>query len=80
MGNPDKVVCRGWHDTFGWLRRREHDEPYGFCYETPDGEQMYSRDPQHRDKAMLARYRDLATGKHYTSFYYNIGEKNGRYA
>ena len=76
----NKIVSRGWHDSFGWLRRPEYDEPFGFCYETPDGERILSGDPRHRDRAFLARFIDRNTGKPYVSFYYEIGERNGRNA
>jgi hypothetical protein len=64
----DKVVSRGWHYTYGWLRRREEDRPYGFCYEDGDGDLIYTPNPRHRDKIYLECREDNKTGERYLCF------------
>lgn len=71
------ILRQGWHDTFGWLRRRDEDHPYGFCYEKPDGELLYSGDPLHRDRALVALIKD-DSGKAYITFCYTAEYRNGR--
>jgi hypothetical protein len=41
----DPIIKHGWHWSFGWLRRSEHDEPNWYCYEKPDGEMWLSAFP-----------------------------------
>jgi len=61
----DKVISHGWHYTYGWLRRREEDRPYGFCYEDGDGDLVYTANPRHRDKCYLECREDITTGERY---------------
>lgn len=39
----DELVRHGWHWSFGWLRRPELDAHSMYCYETPDGDQIFCR-------------------------------------
>lgn len=64
----DKVISRGWHYTYGWLRRREEDQAYGFCYEDGDGDLVYTANPRHRDKVYLECREDAKTGERYLCF------------
>jgi hypothetical protein len=64
----DKIVSRGWHYTYGWLRRREEDKPYGFCYEDGDGDLVYTPHPRHRDMVYLECREDAETGERYLCF------------
>lgn len=64
----DKIICSGWHHTFGWLRRPELDlRNAGFCYETPDGEIVISKAARHRYGMYLNCHEDAATGERYTA-------------
>lgn len=64
----DTVISTGWHWTYGWLRRREEDKPYGFCYEDGDGDLIYTPSPIHRDKLYLECRQDTETGEKYLCF------------
>lgn len=64
----DKVISHGWHWTYGWLRRREEDRPYGFCYEDGDGDMVYTASPMHRDRLYLECREDEKTGERYLCF------------
>jgi hypothetical protein len=64
----DPVVSRGWHHTFGVLRRPELDaNNAGFTYEMPDGTLIISREQRHRDGMYLDARRDAVTGEVYLS-------------
>lgn len=64
----DPVVARGWHHTFGVLRRPELDvNNAGFTYEMPDGTLIISREQRHRDGMYLDARRDAVTGEVYLS-------------
>ncbi len=64
----DKVISRGWHWTYGWLRRKDEDRAYGFCYEEADGDLIYTANPRHRDKVYLECREDSKTGERYLCF------------
>ena len=64
----DKVISHGWHYAYGWLRRREEDRPYGFCYEDGDGDLVYTANPRHRDTVYLECREDAKTGERYLCF------------
>jgi len=64
----DKVISHGWHFTYGWLRRREEDRAYGFCYEDGDGDLIYTANPLHRDRLYLECREDVSTGERYLCF------------
>jgi hypothetical protein len=64
----DIVVSYGWHNTYGWLRRCEMDNVYGYCYEDPDGDLIYTRDRRHKSRAYLQCNRDRETGEKYLIF------------
>lgn len=66
----DSILRHGWHDTFGWLRRKEKDRPFSFCYEKPDGHLVYTGDPMHRDRAYIALMLDKDKQIVFTDFCY----------
>ena len=67
----------GWHWTYGYLRRPELDqimvtseglkEPC-YCYEEPDGDQVYSPYKSHKKRAHMVCRKDEETGEKYLSF------------
>lgn len=61
----DEIVSTGWHWSYGWLRRPEEDQPFGFCYEDGDGDLIYTPVPPHRQKVYLACRIDSKTGERY---------------
>lgn len=64
----DEWLAHGWHWSFGWLRRPDMDDYgdfSGFCYESPDGNLMYTRDRDHRLICFLEKWRDRQTGETY---------------
>lgn len=64
----DRLICTGFHYTFGLLRRPELDDENGFCYEEPDGDLLYTSEP-HREKAALMNcWEDWHTGERYLTF------------
>lgn len=62
---PDKLLKSGWHWQFGWLRRPEEDCEYGYCYEAPDGDLVYSSRMDHRIALYLDCREDTFTGEKY---------------
>jgi hypothetical protein len=68
MDMEDEPISNGWHWTYGWLRRREEDQPYGYCYEDGDGDLIFTNNPRHRDRVYLECRQDLATGEKYICF------------
>lgn len=68
MNIEDRPISNGWHWTYGWLRRREEDRPYGYCYEDGDGDLIYTNNPRHRDKVYLECRQDAKTGEKYVCF------------
>jgi hypothetical protein len=65
----DDPVSSGPHWTYGILRRREQDEPFGYCYEMPDGDLVYSPRPCHKNKAIFLCLRDAETGERYLTLH-----------
>ena len=61
----DKYVKSGWHWTFGWLRRPDMDEAYGFCYEDGDGDLIYSQRKDHKLICYLDCFEDSNSGEKY---------------
>ena len=49
----DKRIRVGWHWTYGWLRRPECDEPFGYAYEEPDGDLVFIGDVTAKKRVML---------------------------
>ena len=45
-----KVICSGFHWTFGWVRRSDLDNLHGtgYAYEEPNGDFVYCKSPRHR--------------------------------
>jgi hypothetical protein len=47
------------YNSFGWLRRKVMDnKDDGYCYETPDGDLVYSKNPEHKFGARLEIWMD----------------------
>jgi hypothetical protein len=63
----DKILCSGWHDTFGWLRRPELDDDLNFTYETPDGTIVVSCEALHQKRMHLSAFEDAKTKEKYVS-------------
>ena len=64
----DKILCSGWHWSFGWLRRPEMDYDGMFAYEDGDGDMVFSPDPCHKENAYLACMQDTFSGEKYLTF------------
>ena len=64
----DKVVSYGWHNSYGWLRRKEYDAGGAYCYEHPDGDLIYTKDRRHINRAYLQCNIDSETGEKYLIF------------
>lgn len=61
----DRLISRGFHHQYGWLRRKELDGEEGYCYEQPDGDLVYSSYFCHRNKMVLQCKQDAKTGEKY---------------
>jgi hypothetical protein len=61
----EKVICSGFHWTFGWVRRTDLDHLHGkgHAYEEPNGDLVYSKSPRHRHGIYLDKIED-DTGGH----------------
>jgi hypothetical protein len=44
------------------------DNHYGYCYEEPDGDLIFSNNPAHKNMAIFNCYQDKKTGEKYVSF------------
>ena len=73
----DKVVSMGWHWTYGMQRLRAFDrdmetlpgvKEHCYCYESPDGDKIYTPYEGHRDRAHMVCREDADTGERYISF------------
>jgi hypothetical protein len=64
----DKILCSGWHWSFGWLRRPELDDNGGFAYEDGDGDLVFSHNAWHRHAVYLACLQDKETKEKYLTF------------
>ena len=60
-----EYIRSDWHWTFGWLRRPDSDETYGYCYEEPNGDLVYVADRSAQKIVLLDVMRDPATGEQY---------------
>lgn len=69
----DKYICSGFHWSFGWLRRSDEDNEYGFCYEEPDGNFIHTDRLEHKDALYLDCY-ETAEGHRYHAFSRRIPE------
>ena len=65
MIDRHRYVTSGWHWQFGWLRRPEKDDEYGYCYEEPDGDLLYFQRRSTKVAAFLDVMRDENTGEKY---------------
>lgn len=61
----DRLVSKGWHYTYGWLRRPDEDHAYGFCYEDGDGDLIYTANPIHQKRVFLECREDAKTKERY---------------
>ena len=64
----DKQISVGWHWTYGWLRRPECDEPFGYAYEEPDGDMVFIGDIKAMKRVMLQCCEDQ-NGERYICLY-----------
>ena len=64
----DKYIKSGWHWSFGWLRRPELDEPFGYCYEDGDGDRIFTPRLDHKLVCYLDCFEDYASGEKYVTF------------
>lgn len=73
----DKIVSMGWHWTYGMLRMPEHDEvmetepnlrEFCYCYESPDGDKIFTPYEGHKKRAHMVCRKDKDTGDLYLSF------------
>ena len=62
---PDYFVSDGWHWTYGVLRRVDQDQPYGYCYEMPDGDLIFTPRIHHHKQAYFTCLEDAKTGEKY---------------
>ena len=65
----DKRISVGWHWTYGWLRRPEMDETYGYAYEDPEGDLVFVEGPEAKKSLMLECREDTETGERYLCLY-----------
>lgn len=61
----DKRISVGWHWTYGYLRRPEMDEIFGYAYEDPDGDMVYIDDMAASKRVMMECREDARTGERY---------------
>lgn len=61
----DAFVSEGWHWTYGILRRPDQDQPYGYCYEMPDGDLVYTPRVHHHKQAHFTCLQDGKTNEKY---------------
>jgi hypothetical protein len=61
----DYFVSDGWHWSYGILRRSDLDQPYGYCYEMPDGDQVFTPRIHHHKQAFFTCLEDAKTGEKY---------------
>ena len=66
--SEDKLVGCGWHHTYGWLRRPEEDNHYGYAYEEPMGDLIFSPLKKHKKMAFLNCWIDGQTGEKFLAF------------
>lgn len=64
----DKRISVGWHWTYGWLRRPECDETYGYAYEDPDGDLIFIPNKEAKHRVMLQCCEDQ-DGERYICLY-----------
>ena len=64
----DEVVSRGWHWSYGWLRRPDMDDENGYCYEEPDGDLIFTARKDHRTVCFLECREDERSGEKYLCF------------
>lgn len=64
----DKHVKSGFHWTFGWTRRSDLDCEYGYAYEHPDGETIWSARKDHKTMAYLDCFKDDESSELYVAF------------
>lgn len=65
----DKRISVGWHWTYGFLRRPESDEVFGYAYEGPDGDMIYIPNPEASKRVMLECRVCSTTGERYVCLY-----------
>lgn len=61
----DKTISVGWHWTYGYLRRPELDEIFGYAYEDPEGDLVYIGEITAKKRVMMECREDTKTGERY---------------
>lgn len=61
----DVLISKGWHWSYGWLRRPDEDNEDGYCYEDGDGDLIYTMRRDHHTACYLECYQDVFTGERY---------------
>ena len=57
--NDYKVLSRGPHWSYGFLRVRHHDFTGAYCYEQPNGDLVMSMNEYHKNMMMLECRQDI---------------------
>lgn len=68
IGPEDRLISIGWHWNYGFLRRPEMDakDGYsGFCYESPDGDMIYTERGDHDKICFFNEWLDGETHEKY---------------
>lgn len=68
IGPNDRLISIGWHWNYGFLRRPEMDakDGYaGFCYESPDGDMIYTERGDHETVCFFNEWLDGETHEKY---------------
>ena len=68
IGPKDRLISIGWHWNYGFLRRPEMDakDGYaGFCYESPDGDMIYTERGDHETICFFNEWLDGETNEKY---------------
>ena len=73
-----EYVRTDWHWTFGWLRRPECDETFGYCYEDPSGDMYYFQSDAAKDCLLLDVMIDRETGDEFLCMSHRPPIRRGR--
>lgn len=68
IGPNDRLLSIGWHWNYGFLRRPEMDNKEGFsgfCYESPEGDMIYTERGDHETICFFNEWLDGETLEKY---------------
>lgn len=65
----DKTISIGPHWSYGWLRRPELDETFGYAYEDAEGDLVYVQGEYAKKWIRLKCCEDAKTGERYLCLY-----------